>query len=71
MKLEDVLNGYSKVVVFSGHDLIITWNHSLMLQAYGLVEGEYHELGISRTFMQVPETLSEVCEAAERFYWNN
>jgi hypothetical protein len=75
LKLSDIMSGYAAVVVFAGDEVIITWNHSLTLQAWGevarrdreaLEPGHYNTLAC-RTLESVP-TILEACQAAERMY---
>lgn len=68
MTLQEIMNGWEKIVVFAGDEVIITWNKSLMLQAWGHVRGQEYKALSFRILEEVPD-LTDACLRAESFYW--
>lgn len=72
MTLQEITRGYESIIVFVGDDeVIITWNHSLILNAYLNTyecEGKDNYLSLAtHTLESVPPYL-EVCKKAEEWY---
>lgn len=76
MLLSEIIDGGNRIIVFAGDEVIISWNRSLTLQAWGHVEGSSYQELSSRTLSEdsnhVPYTmapiLNEAIKAAERMY---
>ena len=67
MTLQEIMRGYESIIVFGGDEVIITWNHSLTLNAYGCVGDDDYRSLATHTLESVPPYL-EVCKKAEEWY---
>lgn len=67
--IQEIISAGGRVIVFSGDSVIITWNLSLILQAWGHVESDsYQELN-ARTLQDKPDSIEAAIQAAKRFYF--
>jgi hypothetical protein len=68
-----IIAGGNRIILFAEDEVIITWNLSLTLQAWGLsyvgIEADYYQELSAQTFQEIPGIHAAI-RAAKVFYYN-
>lgn len=69
--LEDIISDGNRAIVYAKGDILITWNHSLYLQAWKkskIVRGAFFNELEACALSDKPKSIEQVTQCAKKFY---